>query len=438
MRTFLIALIAVIVGIVGGSYFLQSGPKQIDYYTNSVEVRDIVESVSATGMAEPLEVFYVQSEVLGVVASIEKTYNDPVHEGDVLAKLSSDLQQVKVESADADLKAARSAKETAQAGVEAAEAAKRAAEAGLDAARRMLERIQKIEGGAIAPVTVDEQKDLIKKAEAGIEVAESQIRQAKASLAAAESKEQAAKVGVKAAELELRKTVLIAPTTGTILNVNCRVGDTVGRPKLNLSETSPAIFEIATPLDEMQAIVRVNEVDYSKVSVGQKVKFTVDAYPDVEFDAVVTQIRNSANSERTAVAYDTVIRFANRQTSAATSDMRSSTDSRESSGDWMIRPRATCRANILIRQVENVLAVPNDALLFSPPPNVADIPEVEPGESLVWVKMENGGLEHRVVRTGITDGFWTEVSSGKLKDGERVVTGVPASSEGISIPKFGG
>lgn len=438
MRTFLIALVAVIVGIVGGSYFLQSGPKQIDYYQSPVEVRDIVESVSATGMAEPLEVFYVQSEVLGVVASIEKTYNDPVEEGDVLAKLSSDLQQVKVESAAADLMAARSAKETAQAGVEAAEAAKRAAEAGLDAARRMLERIEKVEGGGIAPIAVNEQKDLIKKAEAGLEVADSQIRQAKAGLSAAESKEQAAKVGVKAAELELKKTILTAPTTGTILNVNCRVGDTVGRPKLNLSETSPAIFEIATPLDKMQAIVRVNEVDYSRVKVGQKVKFTVDAYPDVEFDAKVEQIRNSANSERTAVAYDTVISFTNRHTPDAPKDGVSSVGAKAASGSWMIRPRATCRANILIRQVDKVLAVPNDALLFSPPPNVAEIPAVELGQSLVWVATDSGGLEHRVIQTGITDGFWTEVVAGTLKDGEQVVTGVPASEEGISMPTFGG
>jgi HlyD family secretion protein len=420
-------LAAAILLIVGANYFLQTGPQKIDFYTGRTEIRTIVESVSATGSAEPLEVYYVQSEILGVVDQVLATYNDEVSPGQVLAKISSDIQRVKLESALADLEASESAEKTAAAGVEAAQAAKKAAEAELDAARRMYEEAKtsfETTPPLIPKTKLDAQLDLYKKAQAGLELAQSQVHQAAANLEAAHSKVESARVGIKAAQLEISKAELKSPASGIVLNVNCRVGDTVGRPKLNLSEPSPALFEIASPLNRMRAIVRVSEVDYSRVKVGQPVRFTVDAYPDDPFEGRVVQIRNSANAERTAVAYDTVVEFDNRRD--------------ERTGEWMVRPRATCRADVLIRSVEGVLAAPNDALLFSPPPNVASIPETQSGESLVWVLRPNGALEPRRVRTGVSDGFWTEILSGELEAGEVVVTGVPASSQGIAIPKFGG
>ncbi len=425
MRLFLVLLLGVIAAIVGGSYLLQAGPSKVAYFGSPVERRSIVEAVSATGSAEPTEVFYVQSETMGLVDEILVTYNDKVQAGQPLAKISSDMQRVRLESALADLGTSETGMLAAEAGIEAAKTAVRQAELQLAAARRSYSDAEdQAQKDLIPKAQLEMRSDLVKAAETGVEHAQSQVKQAEAALEAAKSKRESATVGIKAANLELKKTELKAPADGVILNVNCKIGDTVGRPRLALTEPSPAIFEIARPLDKMRAVVRVNEVDYSRVRVGQAVQFTVDAYPNTKFDARVVQIRNSATSDRSSVSYDTVIEFDNKHD--------------PQSNEWMVRPRATCRADILVRSVENVLAVPNDALLFSPPQGKFDIPSVEPGEQLVWIETSEGVIEPRKIKVGITDGFYTEILAGDLTPGETVVTGMPASSEGIKVPSFGG
>lgn len=425
MRFFLLALVAIIIAIVGGSYLLQAAPSGVHYYTGDIEKRTIVESVSATGNAEPLEVFYVQCEIMGVVDSVQATFNDLVEQGQVLAKVTSDIQRVKLESALADLEASETGIKAAEAGIQAAHWAEKQSELQLNAARRTYNDAETQAKDALIPkVQVEMRGDLVKAAEAGLELARTHAKQAEAAYEAARSKRESASVGIRAANLELNKTELKSPASGIVLSVNCKIGDTVGRPKLALTEPSPALFEIALPLDQMKAVVRVNEVDYSRVRVGQPVEFTVDAYPDVKFEGKVVQIRNSATSDRTAVNYDTVIEFENRRD--------------PTSNEWMIRPRATCRAEILVRRVDDVLAVPNDALLFSPPPGSVDIPSTELGESLVWVTDSANRITPRKVKAGISDGFWTEIIEGDLRVGEKVVTGLPASEEGFKIPSIGG
>jgi HlyD family secretion protein len=425
MRLFLLLLVGIISAIVAGSYLLQAGPAKVAFFTAPVETRSIVESVSATGSAEPLEVFYVQSEAMGIVDEVLVTYNDAVQGGQPLAKISSDMQRVKLEGALADLGTSETGMLAAEAGIESARTAVRQAELQLAAARRGYSDAEnQAQKDLIPKAQLDMRADLVKAAETGVEHAQSQVKQAEAALEAAKSKREAATVGIKAANLELKKTELRAPADGVVLNISCKIGDTVGRPRLALTEPSPAIFEIARPLDKMRAVVRVNEVDYSRVRVGQSVQFTVDAYPSASFAGQVVQIRNSATSDRSSVSYDTVIEFENKKD--------------PQTNEWMIRPRATCRADILVRSVEKVLAVPNDALLFSPPQGKFEIPRVDPGEQLVWVEAAGGSITPRKVKVGITDGFYTEIISGDLISGENVVTGMPASSEGIKVPAFGG
>jgi HlyD family secretion protein len=424
MRLFLFLLLGVIGAIVGGSYLLQAGPTKIAYFTSPVETRNIVESVSATGSAEPLDVFYVQSETMGIVDQVMVTYNDPVTAGQPLAKISSDMQRVRLESALADLSTSETGLLAAEAGIETARTAVRQAELQLTASRRSYSDAEsQAQKDLIPKAQLEMRSDLVKAAETGVEHAQSQVKQAEAGYEAAKSKKESATVGIKAANLELKKTELRAPADGIILNMNCKVGDTVGRPRLAITEPSPAIFEIARPLDKMRAVVRVNEVDYSKVRVGQQVHFTVDAYPQVRFEASVAQIRNSATNDRSSVSYDTVIEFDNKRD--------------PQSNEWMVRPRATCRADILVRSVQNVLAIPNDAILFSPPQGKFDIPSIQAGEQLVWIERNDGSIAPRKVKLGISDGYFTEVVAGDISAGENVVIGAPASSEGIKLPTFG-
>lgn len=425
MRLFLLGLVLLIVTIVGGSYLLQAGPRSTEYYTTPSERRTIVESVSATGSAEPMEVLYVQCEILGIVDQVLVTYNDPVEQGQTLAKITSDIQRVKLESALADLEASETGLKAAEAGIEAARAAEKQALAQLNAAQRTYDDAATQRKNELIPAAqLEARADMVKAAEAGLDLAHSHIKQAEAAYDAAKSKRESASVGIRAANLELNKTELRAPASGIILNVNCKVGDTVGRPRFALTEPSPALFEIARPLDRMRAVVRVNEVDISRVKAGQNVEFKIDSYPDATFQGTVVQIRNSATADRSAVSYDTVIEFANRPD--------------PSTSEWMIRPRATCRAEILIRSVADVVAVPNDSLLFSPPPGSVEIPAIEPGETLVWVLDANKSLRPCRVKTGISDGFWTEIVAGEIAAGESIVTGIPASNESIKIPSIGG
>ncbi|MBY0586429.1 HlyD family efflux transporter periplasmic adaptor subunit [bacterium] len=424
MRLFLLILLSIIGVIVGGSYLLQAGPAKVAYFTSPAETRNIIESVSATGSAEPLDVFYVQCETMGLVDEVMVTYNDAVQAGQPLAKVSSEMQRVRLESALADLGTSETGLLAAEAGIETARTAVRQAELQLAAARRGYSDAEsQAQKDLIPKAQLDMRSDLVKAAETGVEHAQSQVKQAEAGYESAKSKKESATVGIKAANLELKKTELRAPADGIILNMNCKVGDTVGRPRLALTEPSPAIFEVARPLDKMRAVVRVNEVDYSRVRVGLPVQFTVDAYPQTRFEARVVQIRNSATNDRSSVSYDTVIEFDNKRD--------------PQSNEWMVRPRATCRADILVRSVQNVLAVPNDALLFSPPQGQVEIPAVETGQQLVWVESKDSSISPRKIKTGITDGFFTEIVSGDLEAGENIVIGAPASSEGIKLPTFG-
>ena len=427
MRVLFLGLIAVIGLVVAGSYALKADPGDVAYFDAAIERRAIVETVAATGSAEPLQLYLVQSEIPGVVSEVLATFNQRVKRGEILARLGSEIQQVQLEKAMADLDAAQAAERTAEVGVELARSAERAATADLDAARRMYQEAEsnyKQDTPLVPKTKVDQAMDMLKKAQAGFESAQQQIAQAMAQFEAAKSRAEAARVGIKASQLELSKAELRSPVDGTILKMSCKVGDMVGRPKLSLTEPTDALFEVAVPMDRMQAIVLVNEVDYSRVRTGQMVKFTVDAYPDVTFEGKVTEVRNSVRSDRTSIAYDTVVEFENRRD--------------PTTEEWMVRPRATCRADILVRSVEDVIATPNDALLFSPPAGVAELPATGSGESLLWVRGEGNTIEPRKVRTGVTDGFYTQIIAGDVKPGDRVVTGAPVSATGFKIPGLGG
>lgn len=420
MRTFLVLLILLISAIVGVNYYHTLHPTRLNYFTDKAKRRSITESVAVTGYAEPIDVKVVQSELPGLVEEVLVDFNDTVKEGQVLARLSSDMQRIQLLKAESDVQTARASVMRGDAATQAAQAGLMAAEADLDAAKRSLDTAAAIGSEKLIPTSkVDSQRDQVRKAEAGYSESKSRIKQAEAGKAEAESHLKAAEVALQLAQIALKKTELKATRDGIILNKDIRVGDTVGRPQFSLTEPAPALFQISAPLEKMQAIVKVGEADYSRVKVGQSATFRIDAYPDDVFEAKVKQIRNAPNNDRTAVSYATVLEFNNRK------DPRTH--------EWMVKPRSTVNADIMVRKVENVLSVPNAALLFSP--SGVTIPDVLGGKTLVWRINAEGRPEPIEIVTGVTDGLYTEVVSGKLTENETVITGEPAvQNQGFSLP----
>lgn len=421
MRLFLLFLVLLISGLVAGQQYLANNPKKVEYATEQIQRGDVTESVAVTGYAEPVDIHVVQSEVPGVVEEVLVDFNDEVREGQVLARLSRDVQQIELMQAKQALTTAQGQVAAAEAAIDTAQAGVAAAVAGLAAAEKELEIAEDgLQKGIMPPAKVDSIRSLRDQAKANLNAAKSKVRQAEVAKVQAESQVKSAEVAIEAAMLSLEKAELRSSMNGIVLNKDIRVGDTVGRPKVSLTSASLGLFEIAAPLDRMRAIVKVSEADYSRVKVGQQAIFSVDAYPDTKFRGEVVQIRNAPTNDRTAVYYDTVLTIENQKD--------------PNSNEWMIKPRSTISADIQVRHATNVLLVPNSALLYAPSnlsdanSGIAALPELSEGESVVWCLAPDNKPVPRVIKTGITDGFRTEVIGGDLKEGDAVITGEPVTN----------
>lgn len=420
MRWFLALLFILVASLVGGNYYLTNRPDVIQYEKGTVQRADVIEVVAVTGYAEPIEVQVVQSQTVGIVAKVHVDFNDEVRKDQVLATLSSELEQMQLDQANSVLEGARLAVKVTGAGIEAANAGVQAADADLSSARSQVAKLENL-GRDVPGKDLESARSNVEKASAGVALAQSRLQQGLLAKEQAESQIKTALLGVDAAKLKMSKTELKSPMNGFILNRNIQVGDTVGTPRLSLTESSHALFEVAAPLHRMRAIVKVSESDYGRVQVGQSACFTVDAFPDEKFTGTVKRIRSTPTTDRTSVSYATELEFDNRKDSA---------------GRWMVLPRFTVSADIMIRQVKDALVVPNAALLYTPRTNPQAIPPTKEGEAIVWVRGNDSRPTPRVIVKGISDGAVTQVVAGDLQLNDEVITGEPTAKadEGLKLP----
>lgn len=425
MRWFLVLLMLAIAAVVGVTHYLDRTSEQIDYLVDVAVQRDIDETVPVTGTAEPRTIHVVQSQVPGIVASIEVDFEDEVEVGQLLARLDDDVPRLQLRQAQYKLEAARAAVKRTDAELSTAEAGLRAALASLNAAKRDLEKAsENAELKLIPAYRVDSARDLVRQVEAKVDAARSQVEQAAEAKMQFESEIKASELAVDLARVAVEKTELRSTLDGIVLERDLRVGDSVGVPRFDLRRSDRALFTIAAPLERMQAIVKISEADYGRIKVGQVATCTFDAFPDAEFQATVAQLRSSPDATDTAVNYPAVLEFENRRD--------------PETGHWMVLPEATVSADILLRRVENVLAVPNAALLYTPERFDEEIPLVEGDQRLVWRLSPEGKPQHQIVRVGSTDGAYTEVLeviSGELEPGDEIIVGEPYEPETkLSIP----
>ncbi len=379
------------------------GEAEPKYRTARVERGDITQTVAATGTVSAVTTVKVGSVVSGNVAALHADFNKQVHKGDLLAELDPAPFQDRV----AQVRAA----------LEKAKVDERNAEIAL--------RRQK----ALWDEKLAAQADL-DQAQANFDSSAAAVNQAKASLAQAET--------------DLRNSRITAPIDGVVVDRQYDVGQPVAA-----SFQAPTLFTIAQDLTKMQVSADVSESDIGMCKVGQPVRFTVDAYPDETFRGKIAQIRLNATVNQNVVTYPVIIEVDN--------------------PELALRPSMTANVTIDVATTRNVLRVPNAALRWKPEEasstGAAAGGTVEEraargtgsgpaGAARQFDRSAGGGKAHRPgqtvytlgsgeparpqpveIRTGITDGRYTQVASGELREGDSVVVGLATAKADASAAR---
>jgi HlyD family secretion protein len=366
-----LVLVLVLGGAAAGGYLYYEGQQQpLRYLTAAVERGAITTTVNATGVVNAVTTVQVGSQVSGTIQKLFVDFNSPVKEGDVIAQIDPAILATKVAQARANVANAlavvqvaqattinaKAAVETAQANAESARANIEKAKVTLADARRILERNKEMARKSLiaqneldtAQAAYDGAVAQLKASEAQLEAATGQLKSASAQQRLAAAQELAAaaqvdqtKAALQAAELDLEHTTIRAPVTGIVVSRNVDVGQTVAA-----SLQAPILFLIAQDLTQMQVDTNVSEADIGRVRVGQKVTFTVDAYPNITFTGAVTQVRNAPITVQNVVTYDAVVQVAN--------------------PDLRLKPGMTANVSFLIAERQDVIKVPTAALRFQP------------------------------------------------------------------------
>lgn len=362
-------------GLAAYAFYPRAAREEAAWRIATVERGDVESVVTATGTLGAVRTVQVGTQTSGLIASLLVDFNDRVREGQVIATLDTTLLQSAVRDGEAAL--------------ERAEAELRKAKRGLD--RLTATHAQ----GITSAADLDAATDAYDVARAGVKSAE---------------------VAVARARENLGYATIRAPVSGTVVERDVDVGQTVAA-----SLSAPKLFLIANDLSEMQILVPVDESDIGRVKAGQAVRFTVKAYGERRFPGSVKQVRLQSATEQNVVRYTVVVSVKN--------------------PDGALLPGMTATVEFVTARVSGVLKVANAALRFRPatPARAASGPQAAapPSDpraapdnvSLLWLLDERGALRPLPVRTGITDGLSTEVSAPGLSAGTKVATGTKASSK---------
>ena len=374
MKKILIGIaIVIVLGIV---VFIAFRKKEngLNFRTEKISKGDIVETVTASGNVNAVTTVLVGTQVSGTIKTIYADFNSPVKQGQLIAQIDPATFEAQVEQARANLLSAKANLEKADASF-------------IDA-KRTMERNKALFS-----------KDLIARSE--VDTAETNYETAKAQINASKAQVAQAEASLKVAETNLRYTRIISPVNGIVVSRNVDVGQTVAA-----SFQTPTLFTIAQDLTKMQIDTNVAEADIGKVKQGQDVEFGVDAYPGVIFKGKVSQVRNAPINVQNVVTYNAVILVSN--------------------PELKLKPGMTANVSIIVSQKKDVLRIPNAALRFTMPDKDKDktkkAQQKGPGQKGSGVWIVEGGKPKRIsVSTGVSDGSYTELISGEIKEGQEVI-----------------
>jgi HlyD family secretion protein len=406
------------------------GKKDENYKVEKVDRGDVTMTVTATGTLSAVTTVQIGSQVSGVIARLYADFNSHVKKGQLLAELDPTTFQAQVDQRRADL--TKSQVELANTRITN------------DRQARL------VKAGLSAQADLDSSRTAYEAAAAQVKQSEGALQQAQTSLA---------------------YTKIISPIDGVVVDRQYDVGQTVAA-----SFQAPTLFSIAQDLTKMQVQADVDQSDIGRIAVGQVARFTVDSYPDQEFRGHIAQIRLNATVSQNVVSYPVMIEVPN--------------------PEEKLRPKMTANVTIDVATVHNVLRIANAALRFKP----ADQPEAtatsgrgaktdtsttsttsttattagtapSPEEraarmgqrrrgiggaagafggggggnqaparkkpQTVYILAADNKLQAVQIRTGISDGHYTEVVDGTLKVGDSIVVGL-ATTKVEGPAAFGG
>lgn len=377
-KTLVIVAVAAIAAL--AVWLLSGGKKEekITFDTAAVAPANIMNSITATGTIEPVTSVTVGTQVSGIVSKLFVDYNSVVKKGQVIAELDKTNLMSQLNTAKTQLATAQS-----QLNYQTA--------------------------------NYKRYKTLFAK---GL-VAADDFDNAKLSYTQAKEQVASAKEEVQRAQTNLGYATITSPIDGVVLSKSVEEGQTVAA-----SFSTPELFTIAQDLTNMQVVADVDEADIGDVKEGERVTFTVDAYPDDTFDGEVKQVRQEATTTNNVVTYEVVI-------SAPNADLK-------------LKPGLTANVTIYTAERKGVLSVPSKALRFTPQKETVGkmkIVDAANAKNKVWTIEGNSIVAHKV-NIGMTDGTNTQIVGG-IAEGTKVVTGLnvmggeeekPMEAQGESSP----
>ena len=375
----IIVLVAAIVVFFGYKYFTTEKKASIAAQTVKLSKQNVTTSVTATGTVEPVDQVDVGTQVSGIINHIYADYNSPVKKGQLLAELDKTNLQESVNNALAQYNASLNELNYYQ--------------------QNYNRQNNMYKSGVISKADYEQAAYQVKNSQETVSQRKTALAQARTNLSYAN---------------------IYAPIDGIILSREVEEGQTVAA-----SMTTPTLFTIAKDITKMQVEANVDEADIGGVEVGQRVSFTVDAYPQEEFSGRVRQVRLSATTESNVVTYTVIIDADN--------------------PEQKLKPGLTATITIFTQELKDIDTVPASAIAFSPDTETlqkyyqqnqitAKIPEVKTGknkEKYIWIKNNDGSLSQKQITIGINDGINIQVVSG-LSGNEQIVSSLEEQTEAVA------
>ena len=440
-----VVILVVLVGAILGYTLIKKGKAaQVKYRTEVLAKGDVESTVTTSGSLNPVDTVDVGSQVSGKIAILGADFNSKVKKGQLLAQLDLELLNAKVDQAESSYKSSV---------------------ASLDQAKLALDNSLK---------KFNRSKELFAKNQISIEdmeTAESNYLNAKASVVSSESALSQSKSSLDSSRVDLSYAIIRSPIDGVVISRNVNIGQTVAA-----SYQAPLLFKLASDLTKMQLQCDIDETDIGKVKEGQKVRFTVSAYQGETFNGTVRQVRYSPTTVQNVVTYATIVDAEN--------------------PDLKLMPGMTATVSIITGEAKGVLKIPNASMRFTPTLPQEELAKLladagigvprgqgQPGQKTegsrgqtagpsavrsggaqmgqgqeltaeqrarfeqmrnrprqggtVWTIDDLGKLKPYVVRTGITDNTYSEVTRSELKEGQKIVIGLETPTSSSTTQQFG-
>ncbi len=351
--------------------------EKVNFVTEKVSVGNIQNSITATGTIEPVTSVTVGTQVSGIVSKLYVDYNSVVKKGQIIAELDKSNLTSQLNSAKAQLQQAKAQQQSAQ--------------SDLNYQSANYKRYQILFQKGLVSANDFETARL------SYQTSLQSVNSAKQQVASTEEE-------VRRAQTNLGYATITSPIDGVVLSKSVEEGQTVAA-----SFSTPELFKIAQDLTNMQVVADVDEADIGDVKAGERVSFTVDAYPNDTFEGTVKQVRQEATTTNNVVTYEVVI-------SAPNTDLK-------------LKPGLTANVTIYTQENNGVLSVPTKALRYTPQKETVGDRKIldSNGKNKVWTIEGNNIVAHSV-NIGISDGTHTQILSG-IQEGKEVITGVSATTD---------